>query len=161
MRPPSKVRITTTPPIPYASALSGLLDYPYGCAEQTTSKGYAALQLDEATVAMLGIRDVDLQRRRQYVEGALGRLASMQQANGHFSMWGDGSYVNPLLTPYVVEFLLDAREGGFNVPEGLLQSLLILADMQKCSDLHSSHIFCHHFAAACSGPNAISESITV
>jgi len=112
------------PPIPFASAIRGALDYPYGCAEQTTSKGYAALQLDEATVAMLGIRDVDLQRRRQYVEGALGRLASMQQANGHFSMWGDGSYVNPLLTPYVVEFLLDAREGGFNVPEGLLQKAL-------------------------------------
>ncbi len=120
----ARFTVSALPPIPFASAIRGALDYPYGCAEQTASKGYAALQLDEATVAMLGIRDVDAGKRRQYVEGALGRLASLQQGNGHFSMWGEGSYVNPLLTPYVVEFLLDAREAGFNVPEAMLQKAL-------------------------------------
>ena len=51
------------------------------------------------------------------MEGAFGRLAAMQISSGHFSMWGDGDYVNPALTPYIVEFLLDAREAGFAVPE--------------------------------------------
>src|SRR5690606_5605506 len=120
----ARFNVSAIPPIPFASAIRGALDYPYGCAEQTTSKGYAALQLDAATVAMLGIRDVDGERRRQYVEGALGRLASMQVGSGHFSMWGDSSYVNPLLTPYIVEFLLDARDAGFNVPEAMLQKSL-------------------------------------
>ncbi|HRP73578.1 MAG TPA: alpha-2-macroglobulin [Luteimonas sp.] len=116
--------VSALPPIPFASAIRGALGYPYGCAEQTTSKGYAALQLDEATADMLGIKDVDASKRRQYVEGAFGRLASMQVASGHFSMWGDDGYVNPGLTPYIVEFLLDARDAGFNVPEAVLQKAL-------------------------------------
>ena len=116
--------VSALPPIPFASAIRGALDYPYGCAEQTASKGYAALQLDEATAAMLGIRDVDASKRRQYVEGAFGRLASMQLRSGHFSMWGSDGYVNPALTPYIVEFLLDARDAGFNVPEQVLQKAL-------------------------------------
>src|SRR5690606_31804375 len=116
--------VSALPPIPFASAIRGALDYPYGCAEQTTSNGYAALQLDEATAAMLGIRDVDASKRRQYVEGAFGRLASMQVRSGHFSMWGSDGDVNPALTPYIVEFLLDAREAGFNVPEQVLQKAL-------------------------------------
>nr|WP_238345891.1 alpha-2-macroglobulin [Luteimonas saliphila] len=116
--------VSALPPIPFASAIRGALGYPYGCAEQTTSKGYAALLLDEPTAKMLGIADVDTGKRRQYVEGAFGRLASMQIASGHFSMWGDDGYVNPVLTPYIVEFLLDARDAGFNVPEAVLQKAL-------------------------------------
>ncbi len=109
---------------PFASALQGALEYPYGCAEQTASKGFAALELDEATAKMLGAAGLDAGKRRARMEGAFGRLAAMQIGSGHFSMWGDGDYVNPLITPYVVEFLLDAREAGFAVPESMLQKAL-------------------------------------
>ncbi|MET0755228.1 MAG: alpha-2-macroglobulin family protein, partial [Pseudoxanthomonas sp.] len=96
----------------------------YGCAEQTTSKGYAALELDDATAKMLGVKGLDPKKRRERMEGAFGRLASMQVSTGHFSMWGDDGYVNPGLTPYIVEFLLDAKEGGFVVPDTVLQKAL-------------------------------------
>ena len=33
-------------------------------------------------------------------------------------------YVDPILTPYIVEFLLDAREAGFAVPDAMLQKAL-------------------------------------
>ncbi|MCR6662197.1 MAG: alpha-2-macroglobulin family protein [Luteimonas sp.] len=120
----AQMTVSALPPIPFASAIRGALDYPYGCAEQTTSKGFAALVLDEATATMLGLKDVDAARRRQYVEGAFGRLASMQVQRGHFSMWGSDGYTNPALTPYIVEFLLDARDQGFAVPEAVLQRAL-------------------------------------
>ncbi len=119
-----RMTVSALPPIPFASSLQGALDYPYGCAEQTTSKGYAALILDEDTGRMLGARGLDAAKRRERMEGAFGRLASMQVTNGHFSMWGDDSYVNPGLTPYIVEFLLDARQAGFAVPETVLQKAL-------------------------------------
>ena len=120
----ARMLVSALPPIPFASALQGALDYPYGCAEQTTSKGYAALLLDDATAAMLGTRGLDPAKRRERMEGALGRLASMQVSSGHFSMWGDDGYVNPWLTPYIAEFLLDAKEAGFAVPENVLQKAL-------------------------------------
>lgn len=125
---PSSVNVRMTvsalPPIPFASALKGALEYPYGCAEQTTSKGYAALELDDATAKLLGVPGLEAKKRRERMEGAFGRLASMQVSSGHFSMWGDDSYVSPGLTPYIVEFLLDAKEGGFAVPDNVLQKAL-------------------------------------
>ncbi|CAN7379726.1 alpha-2-macroglobulin [Pseudoxanthomonas sp. LjRoot168] len=120
----ARMTVSALPPIPFASALKGALEYPYGCAEQTTSKGYAALELDDATAKLLGIGGLEAKKRRERMEGAFGRLASMQVANGHFSMWGDDDYVNPGLTPYIAEFLLDAREGGFAVPDTVLQKAL-------------------------------------
>ena len=120
----ARFTVSALPPIPFAAAIEGALAYPYGCAEQTTSRGYAALQLDDATLSMLGIQGVDAARRRQFVEAAFGRLASMQVSNGHFSMWGSDGYVNPMLTPYIVEFLLDARDAGFAVPDAVLQKSL-------------------------------------
>ncbi|HBS63685.1 MAG TPA: hypothetical protein DEB32_13405, partial [Stenotrophomonas sp.] len=120
----ARMLVSALPPIPFASALNGALNYPYGCAEQTTSKGYAALMLDEATSAMLGADGLDAKTRRERMEGAFGRLASMQVANGNFSMWGDDGYVNPWLTPYIAEFLLDAKDAGFAVPDTVLQKAL-------------------------------------
>ena len=120
----ARMVVSAIPPIPFAAALQGALDYPYGCAEQTTSKGYAALELDAATAAMLGVKGLDAATRRARMDGAFGRLTSMQVSSGHFSMWGDDGYVNPALTPYIVEFLLDAREGGFAVPDAVLQKAL-------------------------------------
>lgn len=120
----AQMSVSALPPIPFAAALNGLLDYPYGCVEQTTSKGYAGLVMDLETAKMLDARGLDPVKRKARMEGAFGRLASMQMSNGHFSMWGDDDYVNPAMTPYVVEFLLDAREAGFAVPDGVLQKAL-------------------------------------
>lgn len=125
---PSSVRarmlVSALPPLPFAAALKGALEYPYGCAEQTASKGYAALELDPATARMLGLPEVDAARRKRVMEGSLGRLSSMQTGNGHFSMWGDADNAVPQLTPYIAEFLLDAREGGFAIPDSVLQKAL-------------------------------------
>ncbi|UYB51335.1 alpha-2-macroglobulin family protein [Xanthomonas sp. AM6] len=120
----ARMLVSALPPIPFASALQGALNYPYGCAEQTTSKGYAALLLDDATARLLGATGLDAATRRERMEGAFGRLASMQISSGHFSMWGDDVYVNPGLTPYIAEFLLDAKDAGFAVPDTVLQKAL-------------------------------------
>ncbi len=120
----ARMLVSAAPPLPIAAALKGALDYPYGCAEQTTSKGYAALELDAATAKQFGVTGLDAGKRRSRMEGAFGRLASMQVSSGHFSMWGDDDYVDPALTPYIVEFLLDAREAGFAVPDAVLQTSL-------------------------------------
>ncbi len=120
----ARMLVSALPPIPFGSALQGALEYPYGCSEQTTSKGYAALELDDATAKLLGVKGLEPNKRRARMEGAFGRLASMQVSTGHFSMWGNDDYVNPGLTPYIVEFLLDAKEGGFAVPDAVLQKAL-------------------------------------
>ncbi|GAB2518290.1 alpha-2-macroglobulin family protein [Lysobacter humi (ex Lee et al. 2017)] len=120
----ARMTVTASPAIPFAAVLDGVLGYPYGCVEQTTSKAYAGLILDASTAKMLGVRGLDAAKRRQRMEGAFARLSGMQAASGHFSLWGGDDAADPLLTPYVAEFLLDAREGGFAVPEAMLQKAL-------------------------------------
>ena len=120
----ARMVVSALPPIPFAAALEDLLKYPYGCIEQTTSKGYAALVMDQATADLLGTKGLDPVKRRERMEGAFARIASMQVANGNFSMWGDDGDVVPYITPYVADFLLDAREGGFAVPDTVLQKAL-------------------------------------
>ena len=120
----ARMQVSALPPIPFGSALKGALDYPYGCAEQTTSKGFAALILEAGVAKQFGVSGLDGAARRARMEGAFGRLAALQSSNGHFSLWGGDGQVDPLLTPYVAEFLLDAREAGFAVPDGMLQKAL-------------------------------------
>ncbi len=120
----ARMTLSSLPPLPFAAALANLLKYPYGCLEQTTSKAYGALLLDEQTAARLHVDGLDAQSRKARIDGAIGRIASMQAGSGHFSMWGGDSGVVTFLTPYVTEFLLDARDEGFAVPEGMLQKSL-------------------------------------
>ncbi|HET9031788.1 MAG TPA: alpha-2-macroglobulin [Dokdonella sp.] len=125
----ARLTLSSLPPLPFSAALADLLKYPYGCVEQTTSKGFAALLLDQKTADTLHVEGLDAAARKQRVESAIGRVASMQVGSGHFSMWGGESSVNTFITPYVVEFLLDAREEGFVVPDAVLQKAL-----QRLSD---------------------------
>ena len=120
----ARLTVSSLPPLPFAAALRDLLKYPYGCIEQTTSKGYGALTLDDKTATSLHVTGLSAEERKTRVSGAVGRIASMQIPSGHFSMWGGDSYVNEYITPYVVEFLEDARDQGFLVPEEVLQKAL-------------------------------------
>ncbi|MBW8368716.1 MAG: alpha-2-macroglobulin family protein, partial [Arenimonas sp.] len=119
----ARMTLTTQPPIPFARALQDLLDYPYGCVEQTTTRGYAALLLDADSARRMGFAGLDEEARRKRMEGAFSRLAALQSGNGHFSMWG-GSDTAAILTPYIAEFLLNARDAGFAVPDAMLQKTL-------------------------------------
>ncbi|MEO7068041.1 MAG: alpha-2-macroglobulin [Rhodanobacter sp.] len=125
----ARLTMSTLPPLPYASALRGILNYAYGCIEQTTSKGFAALILDGQTAKALGAPVMTDAARKGAVESALGRIASFQASNGHFSFWGGTSPIETFTTPYVVDFMLDARAEGFVVPQDVLQKAL-----QRLSD---------------------------
>jgi uncharacterized protein YfaS (alpha-2-macroglobulin family) len=101
------------------SAVSGLLTYPYGCAEQTTSSAYPHLLIDEAAATRLGLKPYSRAQRVEMLDKAIGRLSAMQAPNGAFSLWGRVSEYEYWLSAYVTHFLLDAREQGFGVPSAM------------------------------------------
>ncbi|MDR1935931.1 MAG: alpha-2-macroglobulin family protein [Candidatus Accumulibacter sp.] len=104
-------------PIDVKNAVRGLLTYPYGCAEQTTSTAYPHVFIDEAEARRYGLQPYTLARRAEMLDQAIGRLAGMQAANGGFSLWGGGaSEYQYWLSAYIAHFLLDTREQGFNAP---------------------------------------------
>ncbi|MFZ6820613.1 alpha-2-macroglobulin family protein [Undibacterium sp. Ji22W] len=112
------VTMSNRPPLNVRSIVKGLLDYPYGCLEQTTSAAYPHVFIDEDSAKAVGLAPRTREERAKFIEGAISRIAGMQGAEGGFRLWNgnSGAYEN-YLTPYVTSFLADARDAGFNVPE--------------------------------------------
>lgn len=116
--------VSDRPPIDVRSAIQGLLTYPYGCAEQTTSTAYPYVFVDEAAAREYGLEPYSREQRADMLEKAIGRIVAMQAPNGGFSLWGNVSEYEYWLSAYVTSFLQDARTEGFVVPEAAQKKAL-------------------------------------
>ncbi|MDH6232411.1 uncharacterized protein YfaS (alpha-2-macroglobulin family) [Mesorhizobium soli] len=102
------------------SLLLSLDRYPYGCAEQTTSRALPLLYLGEMAQGA-GISDDPELRKR--IQDAIYRVLSYQSSSGSFGLWGPGSG-DLWLDAYVTDFLTRAREKNYEVAsEALSQAL--------------------------------------
>lgn len=120
----ANLSLSPTPSLPLRSALQGLLQYPYGCLEQTTSSAWPYLYLETDAAERLGLDPLEMDERKARVSAALLRLTGMQLSSGGFALWGGDGMEEYWLTPYVADFMLDAKERGFTVPEWMLQRTL-------------------------------------
>jgi len=120
----ARLTLSNTPPLPVSMAVDGLLQYPYGCLEQVTSSAYPYLFLEPKLSEQLGLPTLTMPERNERVQTAIMRLSGMQIYNGSFTLWGSHGSEEFWLTPYVTDFLLDARAQGFQVPEQLVQKAL-------------------------------------
>ncbi|RVH49848.1 alpha-2-macroglobulin family protein, partial [Sinorhizobium meliloti] len=87
--------------------------YPYGCAEQTTSRALPLLYLSELA-KQAGLGDDEGVKKR--VQEAIYRVLAYQSSAGSFGLWSPGSG-DLWLDAYVTDFLTRAREQKFDVPE--------------------------------------------
>ncbi len=100
--------------------LMSLSRYPYGCAEQTTSRALPLLYLSQMAVQNGLADDTEVRKR---VQDAIYRVLSYQSSAGSFGLWGPGGG-DLWLDSYVSDFLSRAREQGYDVPEqALVQAL--------------------------------------
>ena len=86
--------------------------YPYGCAEQTTSRALPLLYVSELA-ASSGLKDEPELKER--IQNAIWRVLNYQSSSGSFGLWGPGSG-DLWLDAYVSDFLTRAREKGYEVP---------------------------------------------
>ncbi len=107
------VGVTRNAAFDIAALLMALDRYPYGCAEQTTSRALPLLYLSE-----LQASDPfdDQAAVRVRIDEAIARLVSYQAASGSFGLWEPGSG-DLWLDAYVTDFLTRAGEKGFAVPQ--------------------------------------------
>lgn len=120
-------------PIDVRGAIQGLLTYPYGCAEQTTSTAYPHVLVDEEGAKRFGLKAFSREQRADMLGKAIARLGAMQAPNGGFSLWGNVSEYQYWLSAYVSNFLLDAREQGFDVPGAMHNNAMefLLKNLQE------------------------------
>jgi uncharacterized protein YfaS (alpha-2-macroglobulin family) len=115
----SHLVVSNKPPIDVRAAVQGLLMYPYGCAEQTTSTSYPHLFITEDDARRFGLRAFTRDERAEIVDRSIAKLSAMQAPNGGFSLWGNASEYEYWLSAYITNFLMDAREQNFTVPDAI------------------------------------------
>lgn len=126
-----QLNIATQPPINIKNHLQYLLEYPYGCLEQTISSTYPWLVVNQDNLREFGLEKtkinnqlIDLTKKAGYIDSGISRLAGMQRSNGGFGLWSHTGNEEFWLTSYAVDFLLDAKEQGANVPQEMLDKAL-------------------------------------
>jgi len=127
----SQLTLGLKPPINLKSHLRELLQYPYGCLEQTISSTYPWLAITKDNARDFGLADikihdkpVDFANKARYIEHGISMLAGMQRSEGGFGLWSNTDSEEHWLTVYAADFLLDAKEQGANVPKEMLDKAL-------------------------------------
>lgn len=110
------IRVTPSVAGALFEGLEYLLEYPYGCTEQTMSSLLPNLAVAQATdkLGLEGVVDKTALARR--VQAGLDRLKQMQTDDGGWGWWKGGDS-DPYLTAYVVWGLHLARASGFTPSE--------------------------------------------
>ena len=118
-----RLLLSDLPMLDLAGAASFLLQYPYGCLEQTVSGAWPLLVLGDI------VRDVDpLLVNEEEQKSALAlrirQISAMQLYSGGFAMWPGSSIPSMWGSLYAAHFLVEAKKGGAPVPDDLLDSAL-------------------------------------
>lgn len=111
------LEVSSLPPINLGERLKYLLQYPYGCVEQTTSAAFPQLYLDVVKT----LSDGEQTMISKNIRGAIERLKSFQQRDGGFSYWPGAEDADSWSTTYAGHFLMEAESKGYLVPNEMIR----------------------------------------
>jgi uncharacterized protein YfaS (alpha-2-macroglobulin family) len=96
-----------------------LVEYPYGCAEQKSSRALAMLLTADLGDAF-ALPGMEPKSMRATVQSTLGELARFQCGSGGFAYWpGQCQSVSPYLTAYVLHVFKTASDLKYDVDRGM------------------------------------------
>jgi len=116
--------ISTSPPINILDHVRQLNAYPYGCLEQTTSGIFPHVILSGADFNALGVLREQSKTTDQKIKTGIQRLMEKQKSSGGFGLWSANGPESYWLSCYVTDFLLDAKQAGYDVPATALSKAL-------------------------------------
>ncbi len=133
-----RLQVGPLPLVRFGRRLAELLRYPYGCLEQTVSRAFPLLYLDDLARQLepelldpeAGGDDVG-----ERVEEALRRVAWHQVPGGGFALWRESRQAHPWSSVYAGHFLVEAERAGYPVdPQLTLRTLDHLRDTVRARD---------------------------
>lgn len=117
----SRLMVTNNPVARFASHLEHLVNYPYGCIEQTVSAAFP--QLYFADIADLLKKNKMTGQVNHNVNEAIRKIAAFQQYNGGLVTWPGYSEVNWWNTVYAAHFLYEADRAGYTVEKQIVDNM--------------------------------------
>jgi alpha-2-macroglobulin len=111
------IEISNLPPVNLGSRMRYLIQYPYGCVEQTTSSVFPQLYLSQIK-ALNESEKISIQRN---VTAGIERLKSFVQRDGGFGYWPGADGSDAWSTSYAGHFLVEAAAKGYFVPDDMIK----------------------------------------
>ncbi len=119
----TRLVLSAKPGIRFAGDLKRLLVYPYGCVEQTTSRAFPLLYVDDLLRVAQPL-DAEETNAGELVRVAMERLESMRTRSGGLAMWPGDTEAYDWGTAYAGHFLVEAKRAGHATPPALLDGVL-------------------------------------
>lgn len=119
-----RLTVSRSPVLELSSQLQYLVQYPYGCTEQTVSAAFPQLYYgDLADLLSLNKSQNKLNANSNIIEAI--RIIKMRQLyNGAITLWDGMDKEDWWSTIYAAHFLLEARRAGFDVDNSMLETML-------------------------------------
>lgn len=117
--------VSKSPIAQFTKNLNYVLQYPYGCVEQTVSSAFPQIYAGDLakslnqSIAQSG----GTAQATANVQEAIRKLASMQLYNGSLSYWQGGTEESWFGTAYGAHFLAEAQKAGYEVSDQFLSRL--------------------------------------
>lgn len=111
------LEVSSLPPVNLGQRLKYLLNYPYGCIEQTISSVFPQLYLDQVMV----ISDAEKNKMQTNIKAAIDRLRLFATNDGGFAYWPGGDDSDSWGSTYAGHFLVEASAKGYFVPNDMLR----------------------------------------
>lgn len=156
-----EMEIRFTPSL--VSALSGslddLIDFPYGCAEQTMSRFLPAVAVLHAMRALGLPPPPRASLLPEITEASLHRLAGMQYYAGGWGWWRNDT-PDAWMTAIVLEGLAEAQRRGIDVPPRMIRAAMewAVGELRSNRWSRSQRIYLA-YAASLHNPNAVRGSL--
>lgn len=114
------LELSSIPPINLGERLDYLLQYPYGCLEQTLSGGFPQLYVGR----LIELNENQKKTVPANIKATIERLKKFQTSNGGFAYWPGEQQPDQWSTSYAGHFLLEAKALGYAVPDNMLDNWL-------------------------------------
>lgn len=114
------LELSSIPPINLGERLEYLLQYPYGCLEQTLSGGFPQLYVGK----LIELNDTQKKKVPENIKATVERLRKFQTANGGFAYWPGEGAPDQWSSSYAGHFLLEAKALGYSIPDNMLDNWL-------------------------------------
>ena len=115
--------VSRSPAVELADQLKYLVEYPYGCTEQTVSAAFPQLYYGDLA-DLMQLNGAGKSNANSNVLEAIRKIKMRQLYNGAVTLWDDEGTEDWWATIYSAHFLLEARKAGFDVDNSLLQTML-------------------------------------
>jgi uncharacterized protein YfaS (alpha-2-macroglobulin family) len=118
-----KLVVSRSPALELANQFAYLVEYPYGCTEQTVSTAFPQLYYGDLA-DLLNTGRANKASANANIQEAIRKIKLRQLYNGAITLWDEEKTEHWWASVYAAHFLIEAQKAGYDVDKSLLQPLL-------------------------------------